>query len=219
VHKVSIIPRGIGALGYTMQRPTEDRFLMTREELENKMAVLLGGRAAEYLVFEHLSTGAADDLAKATDIARAIVTRYGMSSKLGHVSYEHDNRAFLSADLPSPWPKHKVSEETAAEIDLEVRRIVQAAFDHAVEILSQRLELLHRVAGLLLEKETLEETELMTLIKNGTPSASGGAAAGQPDRTAESQPNASPDAELLDEALEETFPASDPVAVVLPGHG
>src|SRR6202023_2204335 len=103
VHKVSIIPRGVGALGYTIQRPTEDRFLMTREELENKMAVLLGGRAAELLIFNHLSTGAADDLRSVTDIARSMVTRYGMSAKLGSVAYERDPRAFLTGpDLPPP---------------------------------------------------------------------------------------------------------------------
>ena len=92
VHKVSIIPRGVGALGYTIQRPTEDRFLMTRGELENKMAVLLGGRAAEEVVFGHLSTGAADDLAKVTDIARSMVMRYGMVKNLGHVAYENEPR-------------------------------------------------------------------------------------------------------------------------------
>jgi len=86
VHKVSIIPRGIGALGYTIQRPTEDRYLMTREELENKIAVLLGGRAAEKIIYGHLSTGASDDLARATDIARSMVTRYGMDPDFGHVS-------------------------------------------------------------------------------------------------------------------------------------
>src|SRR3954464_15397503 len=85
VHKVSIIPRGVGALGYTIQRPTEERYLMTREELEGKMVVLLGGRAAEHIVFNHMSTGAADDLAKVTDIARSMVTRYGMASELGPV--------------------------------------------------------------------------------------------------------------------------------------
>ena len=95
VHKISIIPRGIGALGYTIQRPTEDRYLMTREELENKMAVLLGGRAAEHLVFGHLSTGASDDLSKATDIARSMVTRFGMGEALGPVTYETEPTSFL----------------------------------------------------------------------------------------------------------------------------
>ena len=113
VHKVSIIPRGIGALGYTIQRPTEDRFLMTLEELENKMAVLLGGRAAEKIVFGHLSTGAADDLAKVTDIARAIVTRYGMSERLGHIALEKDRRSFLATDQPYYGPQERTySDET-----------------------------------------------------------------------------------------------------------
>src|SRR3954470_19291957 len=114
VHKVSIIPRGVGALGYTIQRPTEDRFLMTREELENKMAVLLGGRAAEFLVFGHLSTGAADDLARVTDIARAMVTRYGMSKRLGHVALEKDGRSFLSPNPVTDEPRDRAySDETA----------------------------------------------------------------------------------------------------------
>src|SRR5215475_2778016 len=102
IHKVSIIPRGIGALGYTIQRPTEDRFVMTREELENKMAVLLGGRASEQVVFGHLSTGAADDLRRVTDIARSMVTKYGMSERLGSVAYDRDPRTFLiGPDLPT----------------------------------------------------------------------------------------------------------------------
>src|SRR5690606_18075509 len=117
VHKVSIIPRGIGALGYTIQRPTEDRFLMTREELLNKMAVLLGGRAAEKIVFGHLSTGAADDLAKVTDIARAMVTRYGMSDKLGHVALEKDRRSLLGTDQPYyGMEQRSSSDETAAAV-------------------------------------------------------------------------------------------------------
>src|SRR6266705_1284789 len=96
VHKISIIPRGIGALGYTIQRPTEDRYLMRREELENKMAVLLGGRAAEKIVFGELSTGAADDLAKVADIARSMVTRYGMVERLGPVVFEEEQNRFLA---------------------------------------------------------------------------------------------------------------------------
>ncbi len=104
VHKVSIIPRGIGSLGYTIQRPTEDRYLMTRAELESKMAVLLGGRAAERLIFDELSTGAADDLAKATDIARAMVTRYGMVEQLGQITYDREQPTFLGGP-PMPHPR------------------------------------------------------------------------------------------------------------------
>lgn len=165
VHKVSIIPRGIGALGYTIQRPTEDRFLMTLEELENKMAVLLGGRAAERIVFGHLSTGAADDLAKVTDIARAMVTRYGMSGKLGHVALEKGPRSFLGAEQAPYAPQDRsYSDETAAAIDEEVRRIVDAAFARAVDLLTQRRDLLERTARRLLERETLDETDMQQLL-------------------------------------------------------
>src|SRR5687768_10970092 len=135
VHKVSIIPRGVGALGYTIQRPTEDRFLMTRAELENKMAVLLGGRAAEEVVFGHLSTGAADDLAKVTDIARSMVMRYGMVKNLGHVAYEEDQNRFLMT--PGFQKSREYSEETAREIDVAVRDIVKGAHDKALGILSR----------------------------------------------------------------------------------
>ncbi|MBY5639328.1 ATP-dependent zinc metalloprotease FtsH [Rhizobium leguminosarum] len=165
VHKVSIIPRGIGALGYTVQRPIEDRFLMTREELENKMAVLLGGRAAEWIVFGHLSTGAADDLVKVADIARAIVTRYGMTDKLGHVALEKDRRSLLGADRVYYGPQERdYSDETAARIDEEIRRIVDHVFDETVALLGQRREILDRSARLLLEKETLDERELQVLV-------------------------------------------------------
>jgi cell division protease FtsH len=166
VHKVSIIPRGVGALGYTIQRPTEDRFLMTRDELENKMAVLLGGRAAEWLVYGHLSTGAADDLVKVTDIARAMVTRYGMTEKLGHVALEKDRRSFLATDQPYYGPQeHEYSDETAAAVDEEVRRIVDATFDRAVALLKERRNALETSARLLLEKETLGEEDLVPLLK------------------------------------------------------
>jgi cell division protease FtsH len=168
VHKVSIIPRGVGALGYTIQRPTEDRFLMTREELENKMAVLLGGRAAEWIVFKHLSTGAADDLVKVTDIARAIVTRYGMTEKLGHVALDKDRRSLLATEQPyfGP-PERSYSDETAAVIDAEVRHIVDDTFKRTVALLEARREVLVRAAKLLLEKETLGEEELRALAGPG----------------------------------------------------
>jgi len=159
VHKVSIIPRGIGALGYTIQRPTEDRFLMLREELEAKMAVLLGGRAAETLVFDRLSTGAADDLAKATDIARSMVTRYGMYGKLGHVAYDRDRQGFLDTAAAAYAPRD-YSEETAREIDCAVRDIVEAAFSRALEILKANRTVLDDGAAELLANETLDDQAL-----------------------------------------------------------
>ncbi len=166
VHKVSIIPRGIGSLGYTIQRPTDDRFLMTRDELENKMAVLLGGRAAEFVIFGHLSTGAADDLRRVTDIARSMVTKYGMSDRLGNVAYDRDPRSFLTGpDLPLPHQEREYAEKTAAAVDEEVRAIVDRTFGKALDLLKNRRALLERTARRLLEKETLEEAELNELVR------------------------------------------------------
>jgi cell division protease FtsH len=159
VHKVSIIPHGVGALGYTIQRPTEDRYLMTRAELEHKMAGLLGGRAAEQLVFGEISTGAADDLAKATDIARAMVLRYGMSEALGNVAYDRDRSPFLQSNFPVPQER-SYSEETAHAVDNAVRRFVNQAFEHASAILRRNRALLDRTASALLETETLSEPEI-----------------------------------------------------------
>jgi cell division protease FtsH len=161
VHKVSVIPRGIGALGYTIQRPTEDRFLMTRAELEAKMAVLLGGRAAEHLVFGHTSTGAADDLIKVTGIARSMVMRYGMSDKLGPVAYDQERTPFLEG--PRMPVAQEFSEDTAREIDREVRAIVGRVFDQAVSILGRNRALLEKSARELLQKETLGEDDLRAI--------------------------------------------------------
>ena len=158
VQKVSIIPRGIGALGYTLQRPIEDRFLMSRQELEDKMAVLLAGRAAESLVFTEISTGAADDLQRATDIARSMVTRYGMDGKLGQAAYETERGTFLGQ--PIEGGGRRFSEETAREIDVAVRALVDRAFERAREILGRRRDELERLARVLLEKETLTAAEL-----------------------------------------------------------
>ncbi len=161
VHKVSIIPRGIGALGYTIQRPTEDRFLMTREELDNRMSVLLGGRAAEWIVFGHLSTGAADDLAKVTDIARDMVMRFGMEKSLGPISYEAPRSPFMhGAPSPEGWHERRYSDETAHAIDQAVQHIVETSFDRTVSILKDHRDLLERGAALLLAKETLDEPQL-----------------------------------------------------------
>ncbi|MEC7473467.1 MAG: ATP-dependent zinc metalloprotease FtsH [Pseudomonadota bacterium] len=164
VHKVSIIPRGMGALGYTIQRPIEDRFLMTRDELENKMAVLLGGRAAEWLVYAHLSTGAADDLAKVTDIARAMVTRYGMSKRLGHLALEREPNSFLGNEaMLGLKPQHDYAESTATAIDEEVQELVQSAFQRSVDLLQARRALLERCARQLLQQETLDAGQLRAL--------------------------------------------------------
>ena len=165
VHKVSIIPRGIGALGYTIQRPTEDRYLMTRDELENKIAVLLGGRAAEKLVFGELSTGAADDLAKATDIARDMVTRYGMDEDLGYVTYEAPRQRFL--DVPEMFGSgNRVSEATQTRIDETIRSLVMSVFDRATAILERNRPLLERCAQELLKKETLDEAAIRELTRD-----------------------------------------------------
>ncbi len=161
VQKISIIPRGIGALGYTIQRPTEDRYLMTRGELENKMAVLLGGRAAEMLVFANISTGAADDLNKATDIARNMVMRYGMDETLGQAIYIEDQPQFLTGALHPPGGMAgNYSPETAREIDVAVRALIERAFERATAILTRHRKELDEVAAQLLEKETLVAEDL-----------------------------------------------------------
>src|SRR6266478_3583342 len=159
VHKVSIIPHGVGALGYTIQRPTEDRYLMTRAELEYKMAGLLGGRASEELVFREISTGAADDLARATDIARAMVLRYGMSEALGNVTYDRDRSPFLQPNVLVPQER-AYSEDTARAVDNAVRTFVAQAFEQASAILRRNRGLLDRTAAALLETETLNEPEI-----------------------------------------------------------
>ena len=162
VHKVSIIPHGVGALGYTIQRPTEDRYLMTRAELGYKMAGLLGGRAAEQLVFGEISTGAADDLARVTDIARAMVLRYGMSEALGNVVYDRDRSPFLQPNIPVSQERI-YSEGTAEAVDSAVRELVDGAFRTASAILQQNHVLLDRTAAALLETETLDEAAIERL--------------------------------------------------------
>jgi cell division protease FtsH len=154
VHKISIIPRGVGALGYTIQRPTEDRFLMTKAELENKMAVLYGGRAAEMLVFGEVSTGAADDLQKIADIARSMVLRFGMADKLGQIAFEQTRRSFLGDGMPDMGPKD-YSEETAREIDCAVRELANLARERALSVLKANRAALDAGAERLLETETM----------------------------------------------------------------
>jgi len=170
VHKISIIPRGIGALGYTLQRPTEDRFLMTREELEDKLAVLLGGRAAEKEVYGHLSTGASDDLARASDIARSMVTRYALVPELGNVTYIEERSPLLGAPglgtARAPY-----GAETARQIDHAVRALVDRALARAEAVLRANRALLDTCAQRLLEKETLDEEELRELFQRLEPEA------------------------------------------------
>ncbi|ELV2783426.1 AAA family ATPase [Enterobacter hormaechei] len=164
VHKISIIPRGIGALGYTLQRPTEDRFLMTRTDLEHKIVVLLGGRAAEKLVFGELSTGAADDLARATDIARDMITRFGMDEGLGYIAFEAQRPRFLD----TPELAHggcRVAESTQARFDQAIRDIVVGVFEHAYRILDINRAVLERCARELLARETLDESDIRQLTQ------------------------------------------------------
>jgi cell division protease FtsH len=153
VHKVSIIPRGVGALGYTIQRPTEDRFLLARHDLESRISVLMGGRAAEALVFDgEVSTGASDDLQRATEIATEMVTRYGMNERLGPRTYAPPQQPFLTGTTAN---RVEASETTEREIDIAVREIVVKAFDRATEVLRARRADLDEGARLLLAQETV----------------------------------------------------------------
>ena len=162
VHKISIIPRGIAALGYTMQLPTEDRFLMTVSELKNRIAILLGGRAAEEVIYGEVSTGAQDDLRKATDIAKSMVKAYGMSEKLGQVSLERDRQSIFLQTGPSQTPGD-YSEQTSREIDCEVRVLIDEQYEHARNLITSQEAILRKAAQVLLEKETISGEELKTL--------------------------------------------------------
>jgi len=162
VQKISIIPRGIAALGYTMQVPTEDRFLMKKTELLNKIATLLGGRAAESAVFGDISTGAHNDLARATDIATSMVKEYGMSEKVGQVYFAREKRArFLDI---APQGSLDYSETTAQLIDAEIREIINAQYARALEIVAKNRAVLDKGAELLLKREKIDGAELKTLM-------------------------------------------------------
>jgi cell division protease FtsH len=164
VQKVSIIPRGLGALGYTMQRPTEDRFIMRGSELSNRLAVLMGGRAAEAIIFSDISTGAADDIARATEIARDMVVRFGMTSELGQVAYEPERGSFLNGHMPVFRPR-QYGDRAADEIDQAVKGLVETAFSRAKEILTRNRAVLERGAEELLDHETLGSVELAELAR------------------------------------------------------
>lgn len=164
VHKVSIIPRGMGALGYTLQRPEEDRHLVTQTELQHRICVLLGGIAAEEIVYEETSTGAQNDLERGTDIARRMVMEFGMSPKLGRVNYRESKRSpFLSTAVSAPGD-HVHSEQTIREIDLEVKRIIDECMQIARDTLMQRREVLEHLTRELMEVEVMDATQLQQIL-------------------------------------------------------
>ncbi|MBK5116608.1 MAG: ATP-dependent zinc metalloprotease FtsH, partial [Thermoleophilia bacterium] len=191
VHKVSIISRG-QALGYTISLPTEDKFLTTRAELSDTMAMTLGGRAAEEIVFDEITTGASNDLEKVTTTAKQMVMRYGMSERLGPRVFGHDrSQPFLGRDM-SAEPDY--SEEIAREIDAEIRRVVEEAHQTAKDILSERSSQLEEVSKILLERETIDAKQFVALLEGATEEeAFAEADAEERDAAAEPEPEPEPD--------------------------
>jgi cell division protease FtsH len=170
VHKISIIPRGIGALGHTQQLPTADRYLMTRHELQGKIDVLFGGRAAEQVVFEEISTGAHDDLQRATEIARAMVLEYGMGDTLGPVTFPRRHPLFLPEHPASPAEgHHEYREATAQALDLETKKILEERLEHVVQLLRDKRPLLDRLAAMLLDKEVIAGEEFERIVHADKP--------------------------------------------------
>ncbi|HEY9618961.1 MAG TPA: ATP-dependent zinc metalloprotease FtsH4 [Crinalium sp.] len=168
VEKISIIPRGMAALGYTLQLPTEDRFLLSETELRGQIATMLGGRSAEEIVFGSITTGASNDLQRATDLAERMVTTYGMSKVLGPLAYQQgQSNMFLGGEAPNP--RRMVSPQTAEAIDQEVKAIVEGAHEHALEILKQNRDLLETISLQLLETEVIEGSKLHELLAQVKP--------------------------------------------------
>jgi cell division protease FtsH len=162
VAKISIVPRGMSALGYTLQLPTEDRFLNSREDLQGQIATLLGGRSAEEVVFGKITTGAANDLQRATDIAEQMIGTYGMSETLGPLAYDKQGGSRFLGQGSNP--RRAVSDSTAKEIDKEVRALVDNGHEKALGILHHNRELLEDIAQRILEKEVIEGDELRDLL-------------------------------------------------------
>lgn len=190
VHKISIIPRGLGALGYTLQRPEDDRMLITRSELISRINVLLGGIAAEDMIYQESSTGAQNDLQRATDIARRMVTEFGMSTKLGRVHYSDVQRSpfLMNASTPAD---HAHSEQTAREIDLEVKKIIDECMQSAAEILAGRKEILEQMTRELLEVEVMDDKHIKRILdehKKG-PQVMPGTFLGKDDQPATQSPS------------------------------
>ncbi len=166
VEKISIVPRGIGALGYTLQLPEEDRFLMLEDEIRGRIATLLGGRAAETLIFHKVSTGASDDIQKATDLAERFITLYGMSQTLGPIAYEKQQQPFMDSMVN---PRRVVSPKIAESIDMEVKQLINEAYDMCLQVLRQNQTLLEKMAQILLEKEVLEGKTLQDYLQKVQP--------------------------------------------------
>jgi cell division protease FtsH len=169
VAKISIVPRGMAALGYTLQLPTEDRFLMDEAELRGQIATLLGGRSAEEIVFGSITTGAANDLQRATDLAERMVTTYGMSKILGPLAYEKGQQNNFLGDGAAMNPRRMVSDNTAKAIDEEVKEIVETAHQQALDILKNNRDLLEKIAQQILETEVIEGEELQSLLNQVRP--------------------------------------------------
>mgnify|MGYP003870399327 CR=1 FL=1 len=168
VRKISIVPRGFGALGYTLQMPLEDRYLVTKDELLGQIDVLLGGRAAEELMFSTISTGAANDIARATDIARRMITDYGMSEKFRNVALTRQSAGLVGIQAPNPFAQKEYSEETQRYVDEEIASIVDARYRRVMELLTRKKDLLEKISTLLLEKEVIEEAEFAELTADAS---------------------------------------------------
>jgi len=170
VHKVSIIPRGLAALGYTMQRPDDDRYLMTQSELESRIQVLLAGTIAEEMIFDDVSTGAQNDLERASDIARAMVMDYGMS-RMGRVNFRESERSPFLVNGGGDFGRPRMhSEQTAREIDQEVKRIIDESMDKVRQILAARRNSLEALSKRLIEREVIDGQELRQLVDETSPS-------------------------------------------------
>jgi cell division protease FtsH len=161
VEKISIVPRGVGALGYTLQMPEEDRFLMIEDEIRGRIATLLGGRSAEELIFGKVSTGASDDIQKATDLAERAITLYGMNEDLGPIAFEKTQAQFLEGYTN---PRRSVSMKVMEEIDRQVKTTIDHAHHIALSILEQNRDLLESTAQILLDREILEGEDLKVIL-------------------------------------------------------
>ncbi|MEM9410560.1 MAG: cell division protein FtsH, partial [Planctomycetota bacterium] len=168
VHKVSIIPRGLAALGYTMQRPESDRYLMTKSELESQLQILLAGTIAEEIIYKDISTGAQNDLERATDIARSMVCQYGMST-LGRINYKEDRSNPFLAGSTADLSGKMYSEQTAREIDEEVKKIIDESVEKVRKILDLRHDALVALTNRLIEIESVDHNELKQIVEENSP--------------------------------------------------